>query len=79
VSIIDAYVHIMCNQCQDEEEVDLPFVYMNQFGGGGHYDHRKPRLPRGWVKTGEDEHLCEDCAAARDERLMAKGGGDGET
>jgi len=65
MSTTDAFVRVICDACGDEEEAELPFVYDSFSGANGHYDHKKPRLPYGWAKKGDDEHFCHGCAGER--------------
>jgi hypothetical protein len=65
MSTTDAYVKVICNSCGEEEEAELPFVYGGMMHTDGRYDHKKPRLPYGWAKQGEDEHFCHACADER--------------
>ena len=64
----DAYIKVCCNgeRCREEIEVALPFVYRDQYGNGGHYDHDKRYINRqilddGWTVV-DDRHYCESCA-----------------
>lgn len=65
MSTSDAYVRIMCDTCNEEEEAELPFMYPDYSGRNGRYDHTKPILPRGWKCVGDDRHECPDCIEAR--------------
>lgn len=72
MSTSDAFVWLMCDSCNDEqEEVSLPFVYPNDMmgrnGRGGRYDHEHPHIPKGWQKVGDDKHECPNCVEARAE------------
>ena len=70
--ISDAYVCVTCDNdvCSDSVEVGLSYVYMNQFGGGGHYDSddkaivKKLTSDHDWV-VDDDKHFC--CEECRDE------------
>lgn len=74
MSTTDAYVRIICDTCKEEEEAELPYVYMNQYGSCGHYNHLNPRLPDGWKTIGKDQHMCADCCEAYEESRDAEAG-----
>lgn len=72
--IHDAYVKISCDgdECDQEVEVGLDYVYSTLGGGGGRYDDDEDKIERRLVKDhhwtvarGDDDaakrHLCESC------------------
>jgi hypothetical protein len=71
MSTSDAFVWVMCDSCNEQEEAQLPFVYPNDMlgrnGKGGRYDHANPHVPKGWEQFDGDKHECPSCVEARAE------------
>ncbi len=65
--IHDAKVEVTCDGkgCQNSIEVSPPFVYENQWGGGGRYDCDDDTIgelaeKEGW-NVKDDQQFCESC------------------
>lgn len=67
MSIIDAKIEIVCDNCSTSIEFEPPYVYGNYSGGGGHYDTRDSLIQtfveeEGWIWVNDGTQYCsEDC------------------
>ena len=63
MSISDAYVRVVCNECGYEEEVELPYIYHSYSGESGQYDDQPNTIHRqledsDWIIVSDEEHYC---------------------